>query len=797
MPFPATPLGQVGFVALWLVGALVLMRLGQPVAARLLPEDSPLAAPLGLPLALAIIWLPSFWLGHAVSLTVAGVVAVVLLLAVAGWVHLFADRKGGENPRLVPQQFRVPALVFAGAFLFMIAVRVIDPAAHPSGGEKFLDFGILRSLLRSTTLPPEDMWFAGDPVSYYYGGHLLVSQLSRLTATPPAYAYNLALAGFYATLVTAAYGLAAGIAARVEVPHRLAGGLAVFFVALASNLLTPVNLVLAVLPRETAADLAGSVGFDLHGLAAGLEHFSYWTASRVIPGTINEFPLFAWLNGDLHAHMMVTSFTLLAAGLVAAYAWTPAERVWRRRFLLVGTLPALAGMVAVVNTWSFPTIAGLTLLGVYFAPTQPQSLLPAGIGRRLSFDSLLATEAARLSLAVGVAGVVAVGGLLWSLPFWLESATSRPLGLFPDRSPVTGLLMVHGGFLLLFVTYFFRMAGQRAVDARKGAALAVLVLVLGVAAGMLGPALFVLLIALGWLLLRTDNLQDRLGGHLGGLRGATVTDGGEDGDTDRHVLPRPSFETVLVIAGLGLVLLVEFAHVDEGGAFPRFNTVFKVYMQVWILFGTAAGVVLARLLADAAPGLPLSGPRWRRRFRVLAAALVVLTSLYGAFALYSHATGTDLDQTDALTLDATAFVEDAHPEEAPAIRWLERLDGQPTIVTAAPGGYTWNAAEGKGASAPASVTGVPTVLGWFHEAQYRGEAVYRPRLETVRTIYTGTEADQTEALRRHDVAYVYVGPAERARYGDLTIADHPAVSVAQAFDHVTIYRVDQSSLAGE
>ncbi len=48
------------------------------------------------------------------------------------------------------------------------------------------------------------MWFAGEPVKYYYGGHLVTTLFAWLTATPPRFAYNLALAGFYATLVTAA-----------------------------------------------------------------------------------------------------------------------------------------------------------------------------------------------------------------------------------------------------------------------------------------------------------------------------------------------------------------------------------------------------------------------------------------------------------------------------------------------------------------------------------------------------------------------------------------------------------------
>lgn len=59
----------------------------------------------------------------------------------------------------------------------------------------------------------------------------------------------------------------------------------------------------------------------------------------MIPNTINGFPFFAWLNGDLHTRMMGTPFLLFAAGLVFTYFRTPEEVVdERRRLIAVTTL---------------------------------------------------------------------------------------------------------------------------------------------------------------------------------------------------------------------------------------------------------------------------------------------------------------------------------------------------------------------------------------------------------------------------------------------------------------------------
>jgi uncharacterized membrane protein len=180
---------------------------------------------------------------------------------------------------------------------------------------------------------------------------------------------------------------------------------------------------------------------------------------------------------------------------------------------------------------------------------------------------------------------------------------------------------------------------------------------------------------------------------------------------------------------------------------------------------------------------------------VLAVVVVLLTVPYAALALPSHAgTASPTADAEGPTLDATAYLEVEYPAEAAAIRWLNDRAGQPTIVTGAPGGYRWNPDEGEGSSAPASLTGLPTVLGWFHEQQYRGETPYERRLSHVESIYTTTNQSwRGRILDAYDVRYVYVGPAERARYGEIRVGDHDAVSVAREFGSVTVYRVRESS----
>ncbi|MFB6219892.1 MAG: DUF2298 domain-containing protein, partial [Halolamina sp.] len=639
------------------------------------------------------------------------------------------------------------------------------------GGEKFLDFGLLKSLDRATRLPPQDMWFAGEPVVYYYGGHLLTAVLGDLTGTAPRYAYNLSLAGFYAMLVTAAYGLASAIARERADSGRLAGLTAAFFVGVASNLVTAGRLVVGALPATLRADVAGAIAsqtrYSAGEVLEGMGAFSYWTASRVIPGTINEFPLFAWLNGDLHAHMMGTPFLLLGAALAFALYRTPPAALRRRRMLAFVAVPVLAGFQVVVDTWSFPSLFGLLFLGVALDSADPWPVLSKRVAaRRRDLEMSRATaELVHLGGALAVTGLAGILGGALALPFLLGAGGGREVAVLAaaERSSLPALLLVHGAFLVTFYAYLFdRLAIDRTLP-------------LAVGLGALG------------LLAATANLAVAL------VVGPLIVFGWAAHRTNRPV----GFETVLVVAGAGLVGVVELVYVKELAGPLRMNTVFKTYMQVWVLWGTAAGVALPGFVRWVG-GVSVPGTRQRWLRAGLAVAVVLATVPYAGLALSTH-----FQHSPDPTLDATRFVERDHPREAPAIAFVDDLSGQPTLLSAPatsrypgpggdapapPGMYSWDA------SPAASLTGVPTVAGWHHEVGYRGREPYLQRVRDVDAAYTGPPERTVAVLEAYGVDYVWVGPAERARYGNVSFDGVAGLTPVFENEAVTIYRVDRDEL---
>ena len=789
---------ELGLVVLWLALFLLLGLVALPIATWLFPDGA--RTGLAIPVALATLAV----VGHLVGQVAFGwpAVAAGLAVLVAG-SYVAADLTDVDW-----RAYGEIGIVFTLAFALVVAIRAVDPAAGPlpiATGEKFLDFGLLQTLSRTGSLPPEDMWFAGEPVKYYYGGHMLTALLATLSGTSARFGYNLALAGFYATLVSAAYGLA-GALTGTGASRRIAGAFGAFFVGIAGNLETAARVLVWLLPDSLAEHVVAASGLEQSAMEWTPASFFYFDATRVVPvdasdpetvKAATEFPFFAWLNGDLHAHMMVQPFLLLVAGLLLAYWRLPAE-AWRKRLtILVGVLPPVAGLLGFISVWSYPTIGGLVVLTVALAPADPATLLPdrvttrlrdglAGIASRLPYwhrvsagprqvGSGLADIASRLPywtqvtvevrrVAVGLvaAALVLVLGVLWTLPFWTSvvlDGPSRAAALWDVRSPVGTLLLVHGAFLAVFAV---ALARRSSAKVRRGAVVwgvGALALAGGILAGFPALGLAGPLVVGGWWLLRA---ADDVG-----------------------------FATMLVVAGAGIVLIVELVTVEG----ERFNTIFKPYAQVWLLWAVAAAALLARLVAGW-PARLLDADRNRLAAggAVLAVVLVVAMGLYTPLALLNHANTTNQGPAvvaDGPTLDATAYLEHEYPREAPAIRWVDRLAGQPNIVTAAPGGYFWYPDDGRGASAPSSLTGVPAVLGWHHEAQYRGEETYRERLNDVQDIYTHDNASYQRALLDYyNVEYVYVGPAERAKYGGITVEGVSGVSVANEFESVTIYAVN-------
>jgi uncharacterized membrane protein len=205
------------------------------------------------------------------------------------------------------------------------------------------------------------------------------------------------------------------------------------------------------------------------------------------------------------------------------------------------------------------------------------------------------------------------------------------------------------------------------------------------------------------------------------------------------------------------------------GDIGRMNTVFKLYLQAWILLAVSAAAAFGCLLNV----FPFWRLRWRTTYQVGLYAL-----LAGAF-LFTLTATTDkisdrMNPVAPHTLDSMTYMKYSQhwdgqtmelSEDYNAIRWLQdNVEGSPVIVEANCTEYRW-------CTRMTIYTGLPGVVGWnFHQRQQRGVAsiAVQQRVDEIGVFYTTTDIVLARNfLKKYQVKYIIVGQLERNVYPPL------------------------------
>ncbi len=70
-----------------------------------------------------------------------------------------------------------------------------------------MDFSYFNAVLKSTSFPPYDPWYAGGYINYYYYGFVIVGTPVKLLGITPSVAYNLILPTLFSLVGTAAFSI--------------------------------------------------------------------------------------------------------------------------------------------------------------------------------------------------------------------------------------------------------------------------------------------------------------------------------------------------------------------------------------------------------------------------------------------------------------------------------------------------------------------------------------------------------------------------------------------------------------
>lgn len=505
-------------VLLWLLAAYALGLLALPitfvVCRNLSDRGYPIAKVVGLLLVSWGIWMASS--AHLVPFTAWGVLLMMLIMAGLSYLcwRLGAGEQIKEFVRTKARLIVFYEAVFLLAFAAFLVIRILNPDQwHPwNGGEKPMETGFLNSILRSAWMPPLDPFFSGGFINYYYYGHFVVACLIKLVGVDPAIAFNLAIPLLYALTMSGAVSLVYNVVAwsqRKRGSTHAVSGAGLAFGLLSGVLMLVIGNMHGFFQwiRLSSAPTWGAIYNALAGMGVNVDalrgitdrgNFDFWGPSRIIPFTINEWPLWAFLFADLHPHLINMPFTLLAAVLSlnlvfsgrlrrafvarngSKGSWSEQTRwtvgntlewLWGRGWAgaLRFALMALSlGVLAAINSWDFPTymaLAGVaTLLALILADRHsPTESAVAESSYAAVPESPRRNAVQRIAFYIaGIAsvGVLAALALLAYLPFFLnfkafytEVLPITDGNLYMRRTTLPEFLVVWAIFVFIALSY--------------------------------------------------------------------------------------------------------------------------------------------------------------------------------------------------------------------------------------------------------------------------------------------------------------------------------------------------------
>ncbi|RPH55228.1 MAG: hypothetical protein EHM81_15025, partial [Chloroflexi bacterium] len=565
-------------------------------------------------------------------------------------------------------------------------------------------------------------WFAGGYINYYYYGFVLAGTPVKLLGIVPSIAYNFILPTWFAMIAIGAFAVAWNLLVKDEDssrgidPTALTSGLAASTLAILLGNQGTMQVIFRALQRMAApggnvpADATfiqkwtwafKGIGLLFEGMTLPIGRGDwYWHPSRVIPAgpgnEITEFPFFTLLFSDLHAHMLAMPLILLIIAWAVAFIKSHAKMSraeWIAAFAIGGLM---IGALKPTNTWDLYTFFPFLALAVIYAINRHFEWenwfkLPNWLGRAL------------FSIAF-VVGLYLLGSLMYS-PFdrWYGQAYNSVDPWTASRTPLSSYFTHWGLFLFIIAFWLFwevrewmaatpvshlkRLAPyQLGIELGLAAVLALFIYLLmdGVQVALIALPLAVIA---GLLLLRP---------HMPGVK-----------------------RGVLLMIGTGLALTLAVEVIALRGDIGRMNTIFKLYLQVWMLFAVSTGAAFGWLLDE----FPFWNPRWRTIYQI---GLYLL--LAGAF-MYTVTATTDkisdrFRDTAPRTLDGMTFMNYSKHFEGQeillkhdyrAIRWMQdNVKGSPVIVESNCTEYRW-------CTRYTIYTGLPGVVGWnWHQRQQRG-----------------------------------------------------------------------------
>jgi len=315
------------------------------------------------------------------------------------------------------------------------------------GLEKYMDWGFINTILRSRFFPPQDMWFAGSPINYYYFGHYIFAFLTKFSTISSTITYNLSVATICALAFTFSFSLVSNLvylflSCPVKGRVREGFGSQVVFFGLVSAFLLTFGGNLHPLYKIIKINIADNNKLVLTKDALAKSASKYWypDATRFIgydpvttDKTIHEFPIYSFVVSDLHGHLNDLPIILFfLAFLLSVALIKPSKKSLNLNLTIPSAL--ILAIAYMTNAWDF------AIYGIFFAI----------FTFLINLKSNKFLSALTKTLLNGFLTII-----LWyifTLPFSLNfTPMTQGIKLTDSYTPFYQLFILYGGFWLMTI----------------------------------------------------------------------------------------------------------------------------------------------------------------------------------------------------------------------------------------------------------------------------------------------------------------------------------------------------------
>lgn len=586
------------------------------------------------------------------------------------------------------------------AFLVLLIIWCIIRGDNPriEGTEKFMNLAFMNSILRAEYFPPLDPWYTGGTINYYYLGHYLYTFVAKLTGIGINYAYNYALV----TIIAQSFISLFSVISNVVTKSKTWLGASIAFLGAAW------------------ISFGGNMHYAFNWFWAIMtgEEFSYFfpDATRIIPFTINEFPAYSIVLGDVHGHYLALPFTILIVGLIiVSYKIAIDSRAKLKFNLLISfIIISLYG----INSWDFLTA------NFMFVSLHAWQAYKLDKERVFKIKHFLLAEASLI-----------LPGFIFMLPYFLNFS-----------APLIGKGSFYIDKFLGLVPAFYIKNGVPVEALAEGEQAATGLFSKGKFRDVM-PWLAMwgmfLSISVSYYYLRTKGW---LGGKMKNI----------------NLLGLLVFAALALVVGVEIFYLKDIFHVSNPNFF-RTNTVFKFYYHAWIIWGIAASWMGYLLVKGF-----LNTKQTNRKYILFTLLFVIGVFYVGSIAYIEKAVKDFYPEIkiEKTTLDGYNYIKEDNTKvgDYHSITWInENITGQPVFAEAVGDAYTYYARI-------SANTGVITPMGWpTHEWQWRGDSdTPFARQRDIESLYTASEVSQArEVIQKYKIEYIYIGGLEEQKYPNL------------------------------